>query len=337
MLPRFVCILILTLAAALSVAAQDEKLKEIKGTIRQFDLKAGQITIKSLYSENVLALNLAAKDVPVTNTLGEKLKLTDVREELRITAKIRGEDDVVALRIDGPYQHGFIKSIDVAARTVVFKDVFGEKKIKIPEAAKVMIGGNPGSLADCKPGGAIQFLTSLDKKTILEVYAGKGVNGRDPFLRIIRYFGVLADIDQPKRHVQILVQNTDAGMVKSYDVSPDAYLRLLYHLKPIDEVGFDQFAKWVKIYYYVDRDTGRIVNMDAELPVMVRRRVVKLDGRKITVEDEQKEKTFELAANVKVLTPNGDGKIADIAAGRMINCALSLDRSQVAVVYLWDK
>jgi hypothetical protein len=334
---RVVTSALLLFAIALPTLAQEEKLKDLKGTIRLFDAKTGQINIKSQFSETVLALSLASKDIAVTNTLGEKLKLTDVREELRVTAKIRGEDEVAALRIDGPYLYGVIKRIDVDERVVLLKDVFGEKSIKVPEAAKVIISGEPGSLKDCKVGGGIQFLTTLDKKKILQVHAGKGIQGRDPLLRVTRFQGMLVEIDHARRQVQMVVQNTDAGLIKTHDVSPDAYLRLLYHLKPIEEVGFDQFAKWVKVYYFVDRDTNRIVNIDAELPVMIRRKVIKLEGQSLTVEDELKEKNLTLAANVKVLTPKGEGRLKDVAANRIVNCGLSLDRSRVLVVYLWDR
>lgn len=327
----------LGLSIAVPTFAQEEKLKDLKGTVRFFDAKTGQINIKSQFSENILALSLVSREIPVTNALGEKLKLTDVREELRVTAKIRGEDEVAALKIDGPYLYGVIKRLDPDDRTVVVKDVYGEKTIRIPEAAKVIISGEPGSLRDCKVGGGIQFLMTLDKKTILQVHAGKGIQGRDPLLRVTRFQGMLVEIDHAKRQAQMVVQNADAGLVKTYDVSPDAYLRLLYHLKPIEEVGLDQFSKWVKVYYFVDRDTNRIVNMDAELPVMIRRKVMKLEGDALTVEDEHKEKKLTLAANIKVLTPKGEGKVADVAANRIVNCGLSLDRSRVLVVYLWDR
>jgi len=334
---RYLLSAILIFAPHLAVSGQEEKLKEIKGAIRQLDLKTGALTLQLASSDKQMALSLAAKDLPVTNPLGEKLKLTDLRAELRVSAKIRGEDEVVALKIDGPYLYGIVKKVDVAARTVTFKKVFGDRTITVPAQAKFMLTGEEGKINDLKIGGAVQVLFSLDRKSILQVQAGKGINARDPYLRITRYYGILVDVDQPKRQVQVFVQSTDAGAIKAYDVSPDAYLRLQYHLKPIGEVGFDQFAKWVKIYYYVDRDTGRIVNMDADLPVMTRRKVLKVEPGTITVEDELKEKTLPLAADVKVLTPRGEGKLAEVAANRIVNCGLSLDRSRVQIIYLWDK
>ena len=325
------------LLAAAAAPAQEEKLKEIRGAIRQLDLKAGAVTLQLPYGDKQISLNFAGKEVPVATPLAEKLALADLREDLRIAVKVRGEDEIVAVKVDGPYWHGLVKKVDAANRAVTIKDVFGERTLQIPPGVKLVAKDAEIGLETLKAGDPLQVLYSLDKKRILQVHTGKGVNSRDPYLRITRYYGVIGELDHAKRQVQMIVLNTDAGIVRSYEISPDAYLRLQYHLKPIGEVGLDQFSKWVKAYYFVDRDTGRIINMDADLPVMLRRKVQKLEGNQITIEDEHKEKTLPLDARVKVLTPRGEGKLADVAVGRLINCGLSLDRGRVLVVYLWDK
>lgn len=328
---------LLAIATASFANAQEEKLKEVRGAIRQLDLKTGAVTLQLASSDKQMPFNLAGKDVPVAGPLGDKLSLNELREELRVAVKIRGEDEIVSVKVDGPYWHGMVKKVDAGTRTITFKDVFGERTLQIPAAVKVVAKEMEISLEALKAGDPLQVLYSLDKKTILQVQTGKGVNSRDPYLRITRYYSVIADLDHAKRQVQMIVLNTDAGIVRSYEVSPDAYLRLQYHLKPIGEVGLDQFSKWVKAYYFVDRDTGRIINMDADLPVMIRRKVLKTEAAKVTVEDELKEKALPLDANVKVLTPRGEGKLADVAMGRIVTCGLSLDRSRVLVLYLWDK
>lgn len=337
MYKQFYLAVFLPLMTASFADAQDEKLKEVRGVIRQLDLKAGAIMLQFTSSDKQMPFNLASKDVPVASPLGDKLKLGDLREELRVAVKVRGEDEIVSVKVDGPYWHGLIKKVDPASRAITFKDVFGDRTLQIPAAVKVVAKDTEIGLETLKAGDPLQVLYSLDKKTILQVQTGKGVNSRDPYLRITRYYGVIAELDHAKRHVQMIVLNTDAGIVRSYEVSPDAYLRLQYHLKPIGEVGLDQFSKWVKAYYFVDRDTGRIINIDADLPVMLRRKVQKVEATKITVEDELKEKTLPLDANLKVLTPRGNGMLADVAVGRIVTCGLSLDRSRVLVLYLWDK
>ncbi len=339
MLKNTIPLSMMFLAALGASSAQEEKLKELKGAIIALDGKTGTLTLHQLMTDKQHTFSLAAMDLQVTDPLGRKLKLDDLREELRVTAMLRNEAEVVGLRVDGPYQNGMIKTIDKVSQSVTLKGVFGETTYRIPESAKVIVGGKDGSLKQLKAGDAMQVLFALDKKTILQVQIGKGVHSRDPYLRVVRFYGILTELDHAKRRVQVFVQSTDAGVIKTYEVSPDAQLRTMYHLKPVSDVGFEQFSKWVKVYYFVDRDTGKIVNMDADLPIMVRRKVVKFDGgtRKLTVEDELKEKTFDLAADVKVMQPKGDGKLADIAANRIVNCGLSLDRSRVQVVYLWDK
>lgn len=323
----------------LSASAQDEKLKEFKGAIRQLDLKTGAVTLKSLYGPEVKPFSLAAKEVPVTNPLGDKLALADLREDLRVTVKIRGEDEIVALKIDGPYLYGIIKKVDAATRSVALKDVFATKHITVPAAAKILDGGKDGTLEDFKIGGPIQVLYALDRKTILQVQTGKGVHSREPYLRLSRAVGYLVEVEHPKRSVQVLAQSYDHGVIKTYDVSPDVYVRLMYSLKPIDEIGFDRLVKWTKAYYFVDRDTGKIVNIDAELPLMHRRKVVKLDplARKLTVQEDTQTQVLALDAAVKVWTPRGDGKLVDVTVGRIVNCGLSLDRGRVVLLYLWDR
>lgn len=337
MFGRLAFVVILASLGTSVASGQEEKFREFKGTIRQLDVKSGSLALKLLSSDTSLALNLASRDLPVTNAVGEKIPLEGLREEHRIAAKVRGEDEVVAIRLDGPFVHGTVREVHPASRTIHFKDPFGEKAIQVPMGVKVVTRDGESSLEKLKAGDPVQFLFSLDKKNVLQVNTGKGIAARDPYLRITRYYGILADLDREKRRVQVFVQNIDAGLIKSYEVSPDAFLRLQYHLKPMVEVGFDQFAKWVKVYYFVDRDTGRIVNIDADMPVMVRRKVAKIDARTITVEDEQKEKSLPLDPNVKVLTPKGDGRLSAITPGRIVNCGLSLDRQRVLVVYLWDR
>ena len=330
---------LLILFAGLSTLAQEEKLKEFKGMIRQVDAKTGAITLKPLYDVTLREFNLASKDVPVTNALGQVLKVADLREELRVIVKLRDDEEIAAIRVDGPYHFGVIKSVNAANRTVSFKDVFGDRTVAIPVDVKIIIKGASGSLADCKVGEPIQMLLSLDKKTILQVQAGGATLSRDPYLRINRSAGIIVDLDRAKRKVQIMQQSLDYGIMKSYDLSSDAYLRLMYKLDPLKEVEFDQVAKWTKVSYCVDRDTGKVVNIDAELPFMSRRKVVKLEpmARKITVTEDGIEAVLDLDDAVTVRTPRGEGKLADVIADSIVNCALSLDRSKVLLLYLWDR
>jgi hypothetical protein len=325
------------LAMGSAAQAQDEKLRDVKGTIRQLDLKVGAITLRPLLADKNQAFSLAAKDVPVADWLGQPIKLGDLREDLRVTAKVRNDAEIVALRLDGPFQYGAIKKVDAAARTILYKDVFADKTVTITADAKIMVAGKEGAFEQLKAGDPVQILHALDKKTIQLVQIGKGTNIRDPYLRIVKHFGILAEIDHGKRNVKIFVQSTDAGTIRTYDVAADAFLRVQYHLKPVGEVGFDQFAKWIKVHYTVDRDTERIIHMDADLPVMIRRKVLKAEADRIAVEDDLKERTLQLARDVQVLTPRGDGKLQEIVAGRIVNVALTLDRERVRVLYLWDK
>lgn len=332
-------VLCLAVSSGLSATGQEEKLKELRGTIRELDLKTGALILQPPGEDKPVALSLAAKELPITDSLGAKLSLADLRPEQRIVAKLRADDEVVAIRMDGPYQHGTVKKVDVAGRIIIYKDVFAEKTLVVPAEMKIVVLGKEQPLDQFKPGDPIQFLYSLDKKRIVQIQTGKGTHARDPYLRVARHYGILTDLDSMKRTTQIFVQSLDAGVVKNYDISPDAYLRTMYHFKPVAEVGFEQFAKWIKVHYFVDRDTGKIINIDADLPVMARRKVLKVDAKagQITVEDAMKEKTLLLAAEVKVYTPRGDGKVADIAVNRIINCGLSLDRSRVEIVYMWDR
>ncbi len=321
------------------VSAQDEKFKDVKGTIRAIDLKTGSLHMQLLYSDRQQAFNLGGKDLPVLDAIGRPLKLTDLRTELRIAAKVRGEDEIVSVHIDGPHLHGMIKKVDKVGRTLTVKDPIAEKVITVPAEAKVVALGADYPFADLKIGDPVQITYSVDAKTVLRVQTGKGTHLRDPYLRITRFYGIIADLDKSKSEVKMMTQSTDAGLIKTYPISPHAYLRMMYHTKPVKNIGSEQLGKWVKAYYFVDRDTGSIVNIDAELPVMLRRKVVRLDreSKSIVVEDELKEKTLPLASDLQVWTPKGEGRLAEIAEGRIVNCALTLDREQVQLLYLWDR
>jgi hypothetical protein len=329
--------LLLLCAAALS--SQETKLSELRGTIRELDLKTGVVTLQLLPTPTQRELSLAAKDLPVTNPLGQIGKLADLREELRITAKVRNDDEIIAIRVDGPYLYGVIRSIDQGKKSVVLKDEIADKTIVVPADAKLIVHGKDGTLNQCKVGDPIQVLYSLDHEKILQVQLGKGALSRDPFRHLVRNYGILTEVEPVKRRVEVFVQSTDVGLLRNYPLSSQAYLRLMYHTKPVSDVGFDQFARLVKVSYIVDRDSGKIVNMDADLPTMVRRKVLKFDlpARTITVEDETKEKTLILDPQAKIWTPRGDGKWADVTPKRIVSCGLTLDRNRVLLVYLWDK
>ena len=337
MFNRITLLFLLFLGAPAFTNAQDENIKDVKGTIRQIDLKTGNVTLQLVLSDKELPFSFAAKDLPVTNPIGDKLALADLRTDMRIFAKVRNDDEIVAVMVYGPYQIGTIKKADPAARSLIVKDGITEKKISIPEGVKIVSRDEEVGFDSFKSGEAVKILFGLDKKTILRVHIGKGISARDPYLRLTRYYGILADLDHAKRQATVFVQSSDAGVIRSHEIAPDAYLRLMYHQRPLDEVGIDQLAKWVKVFYFVDRDTRKIVAVDAELPIMIRRKVVKLDGLNLTVEDEQKERTLELTPDVRVWTPRGVGKLADVRPKAIVSCGLSPDRARVLVVYLWDR
>jgi Cu/Ag efflux protein CusF len=319
--------------------AQEEKLKELKGVIHAVDSKSGTITLDQMTTGKRHELSLAAKDLPVTDALGRPIKLGDLREELRVIAKLRGDVEAVSLKLDGPYLHGTIRTVDAKKRRITFKHAFGDNTIDVPKEAKVLLSGNASSLEQLQGGAAIQVLYAFDKKSVLQVQSGKGVQARDPYQKVLRYYGVLAEVDHGKRTVQIFLQSTDPGTVKTYRVSSDVYLRTMYHFKEVKEITFPQLAKWAKIDCFIDRDTDRVVHLSADLPMMIRRKVVKVDAeaRKLTIEEDQKEETLDLADDLFVWTPKGDAKLANITANRIVNCAFTLDRSKVQLLYLWDR
>jgi len=317
--------------------AQVEKLREVRGVIRTLDLKAGSLTLAQLFSDQQPGFSLASKELPVSDPVGKPAKLSDLREGLRVAVKVRNDAEIVAIRVDGPNVNGIVKHVDMQTRAVTFKDFIADKTVTLPTGTPIVSQGEQVSLAECKVGGAIQILYSLDRKSILQVQVGKGTHSRDPYLRVTRLFGVLADLDHATMQATIFLQSTDAGSIKTYSITPDAYLREIYHHKPVGEIPLAKLAKWVKVNYIIDRDTGRIINIDADLPVLTRRKVTKINANAITIEDEKKDKVIPLAANVQVLTPNGDGKLADVTPDRIVNCALTLDRERVRVLYLWDR
>ncbi|MSU76750.1 MAG: hypothetical protein EXS16_01515 [Gemmataceae bacterium] len=339
MLIRIVLVAILLILPARLTVAQDEKLKDVKGTIRAIDLKTGSLHMQLLYADRQQPFNLGAKELPVFDAIGRPLKLADLRTELRIAAKVRGDDEIAAIHVDGPHRHGTVKKVDVPGRILIVKDPIAEKVISVPVEAKVVALGADYPFEKLKVGDLVQVTYSVDGKTVLKVQTGKGTHMRDPFLRITRYFGIITELDKSKSEASIMVQSIDAGIIKTYPISPSAYLRMMYHTKPVKEISHEQLGKWVKAHYFVNRDTGSIVNIDAELPVLVRRKVVSIDreAKTLTVEDELKEKKLNLASDVRIWTPKGEGRLAEIAAGRIVNCALTLDRGQVQLLYLWDR
>jgi hypothetical protein len=191
-------------------------------------------------------------------------------------------------------------------------------------------------------GQPIRVLFAPDQKGVLEVSAGKGIPNADPYRHLLRRRTVVVEVDQAKRMLRTVVFPTQEPLhAQSFTVADPVTVRLIHHYRVVQYTRFQDLVGPLAAVLTLDLDDNSVVAaIDVDMHAYGRRKVLAVDADKgtITVEMTRTEqKTLPLAGDVKVLVPAGEGKLADVTPGRIVDCAFGLNRDKVAVVYVWEK
>jgi hypothetical protein len=313
--------------------------KEVKAVVQEIDATVGTMAVilEGRKTHQVKTFNLARPDLPVSDGSGKALKLADVEPGQRVYLHL-ADDDVTAIRLAAPSLYGTVERVSVSERRVVLKSKIGERTIVLPESAKVIAGGEPARLEDVKAGQAALVVFSPDQRNVVELRTGRGVA---PPAYLAKAVGVLIDVDRPRRTVQILNTSSkgDTHALRELPLAKEATFGLFHGSRPFRELTLDEVTRGVKVAYWTDTGTRKLVHLDVEMPTLGRRLVKRFDAetRQLVLDDPDGDKVLTLAPNVKVQTPAGTGKLDDIRPKANVSCGLSPDRKLVELVRVLAK
>lgn len=334
----YCCFLFLLTLPSTLVNAQTKT--EIRGTIKKLDLENGTLAFKPLYSDKILALSLAGKEVPVTNIVGQRLPLTDLQEGQRAFITVVERTEIVAVQLEWPTYWGALQKVEFETGKLYLQNNLRDLVLPLSRDVPLVIDGKPGRWNELKDGQALKATVSVDGKKLLQVHAGKDIFPRDPH-RQLRYLnGVILDVDPGPKKLQILIHNTSEPLSLEWvPVHPEAPIKINYHKRWIMNGSFEDFHKLVSIHFVRDEETQTIELVEAEVPEKTFRKVLRFEaGKTVVYEEQREEKSLPLSADFKVfLAGKGEGKVSDIDLERRLNLGLSLDRSRVITIFVPER
>lgn len=331
---RCLMIMSLVLAGAGRAAAQD-----VRGYVQEVDATKGVITLSQFFmgKVSVKSFSLLKADIPVVNLAGQALKLTDLQPEALVTLKLNAAEDVVSIIAPLPMVHGPLTAVDPQKGEVVLKQLSGPRTIALSPMTKIYADGAAATLKELTVGTFTRVTFTQDQKSVVEVRSGKGVFFPQPMRRM----AVLIEVDTDKRLARVFTSSLkgDTSKLRDVPLAKDATFSLEFLGRPMRELKIEEITKGFSTIYWMEPVYKRIVHMHIEMPVLARREVkaVDLENRRLTILDNEVESVLTLSPRLKVLGPEGAGKLADIVPGAMVDCGLHPDRKQVEVLVLSAK
>src|SRR5262249_42085476 len=151
---------------------------------------------------------------------------------------------------------------------------------------------------------------------IVVVRSGRGI-GSPP--QATRRLGTLIEIDRDRRLARVFRTGGgplggDVGVLREVPLAKDATFSLNYQLEPICTLKMEEITKGFDTIYWVDPVFNRVVHMDLQMPLLVRRKVKDFDRKtsNITLLQDDVESVMTLSPRVKVLSGRGAGSLDDV-------------------------
>ena len=252
-----------------------------------------------------------------------------------MTLKLSAQDDVVELRTSLPTFYGTIHQVQAAKRLLIFKSQVGEKTFTVPPQAKITVSKEPGKLEDLRVGQVIAVMMSQDQKNILEIRTVvKG--GKTSGIKLVKFTGILIDVDPEKHHVQIFSSSTmgDSGVLFEYDLTRDANYSLVYNSKPFRDLTLEEVARGTKANYYVDVSLKKVQHIQVEMPILGKRMIQALDPAKkeIVIDDGGKPRAIAISPKTKIWAKSIHGTWNDLKEKSWVTIGLTPSRKFAELV-----
>jgi RNA polymerase sigma factor (sigma-70 family) len=325
---------------------EPKKKADAFGLVKAIDLKVGTLTISSLRDgdRDDATFNLGAKDLKVSTTFGESMKITEVTAGMRVHLQLK-ELDVMAIHVENPVVPAFFNSVDAEKRVV---EARAERKIAqyaVAKDAKITIAGKVLKLAEVPLDERVFITLSLDKKTILAMHANKAGGERPkgdrpmeerPPVRVPTVNATIIDIDASKDTVSVLTGRDGEQKIGTLSIPKDMKIKVQFEGTSVQDVALAQLTKPLQAIV-VRSDDGKTVSALTVLAPTARGTIKSIDaaGKKVTLtEADRAEKTYELADTVHVRSQlrEAPGKLTDVTLGMNVILGLSLDRTRVIAI-----
>jgi hypothetical protein len=328
---------------------QNEQRKdEPFGLVKAIDLKVGTLTITPLRDGggDDQTFSLAAKNLQVSTSFGEPIKLADVTVGMRVHLQLQGLD-VTALRVENPVVAAFLTSISDEKRTVQARAERQISMYSVAKDARITINGKPAKLAEVPIDERIFLTLSIDKRTILAIHNVKGARRDEPpgaerpkgdrpaerpVERVPTTSATIIDVDADKESISLLVGRDGDLKIKTVTLAKDSKIKVLFDERAAQEITLAQLTKPLTAIVQLSDDDKSAKALTVLAP-LTRGSVKAVDaaGKKITLTVEGREdKTYDVdAAAVIRVQGRGDGKLADVTQGMSVLVGLSLDRQRV--------
>ena len=327
----------LTLLLSVSlIASVSAKEKETPGTLQSLDLEVGTLSVSHEPKGQVKTYSLVKKDIPVTNSIGGPLKLTDLKRNQRLALTIANEEDVVAIRLESDLDWGVITSVDVAGKEVIANMGHTPRPFKITDRLRFSIDGKTGAAADLtnvKPWShGLKVLLTPDRTAVQEMWIDKGKYHSNPYCHRISVNGFLTSHDPVRKTLSLVT--TDRYQTLQFEYDSWTQLRLMHSFQTLGNLPISQLKSPAKVSIGYESDTRRTAVVNLEAPTVSRRYVASIDlpARKLSLDasDEIPAETFLIASDAKIVREGKELRpLADVKEKYVVTLGLSPDQKEV--------
>src|SRR5204863_999117 len=128
------------------------------------DVNVGTVSVTLPPGNQPKIFSLLKKDLPVTDPLGQPLKLMDLKRHDRLAMMIPNEEDTIAgIRVESDLDWGVVRSIDVERREIIVQFAYVPRPLKVGPEVRLWQGGQPAMLKDLKVQQPIKVLLNPDR------------------------------------------------------------------------------------------------------------------------------------------------------------------------------
>ncbi len=337
------CLALLLVLPLASIAAAQEK--EIFGTLQSLDAELGTVSISQPPKGQEKSFNLFKKEIPITDSFGMRLKLTDLKKLHRLALITSADEDVVAIRVESNFDWGVVTQVDATRNELIANLSHMPRAVKITPQMRVSLDGKTGSAVDLrnvKPWShGVKILLTPDRTAIQEMWITKSKYHTNPYSQRISITGFLVRHDPEKKTLSLITSDRYKSVEFEYDSWTQ--LRLVhYTYTTLRNVPVSQLQSPAKVIVGYDSDTKRATSITLDVPMVLRRTVAAVDlaTRKISIEasEEGPAEDFLIAADAKILRlGKAPSALADVKVKSIVSLGLSLDQKEVLYVSFADK
>lgn len=211
--------ILLPITMALACLAPDAPAaqKQAVGAIKQLDVNQGTIILATGTGNAVKdhVFSLAAKDIPVADDLGNKLKLGGLRAGTTVRLTLSADDDVVGILLELPRKTAHLKTIDPDKRMITTNatEDAPARSYTVTRDAKISLFQQACQLGDRREGLSAEMVLSLDQMSVVSL------NGC--YLKGADVHGAIVHVDEASHTLTLLVGRTSHYNVVTYDVEKD--------------------------------------------------------------------------------------------------------------------